>query len=183
MRIISGKFRGRTIHMPKGIRPTQDKVRGAIFEIFKDQIEGIDFLDLYCGSGAVGIEAFSRGAKSVAFVDNNRRCIMTLKKNLAAMDLLDLSIIDIYAMEVLRVFEIFEKSSRYFNIVFLDPPYYKDMAKNTLIALSDHDILARNAVCIVEVYKKDELPLEVGQLKRFRTASYGDTKLGFFRRF
>ena len=74
MRIIAGKFKGRTIDMPKGIRPTSDKVREALFEILKNKIVGARFLDLYCGSGAVGIEAFSRGANSIALVDNNLRC-------------------------------------------------------------------------------------------------------------
>ena len=180
MKIIAGKLKGRTIQMPNGIRPTSDKVREAFFEIVKDRIEGANFLDLYCGSGAMGIEAFSRGAKGIAFVDNNFRCTAILRKNLTLLDISGLSSIHIYKKEALRALEAFKQSSGLFDIVFLDPPYYKDIARNTLIALSNCDILARNVVIITETYKKECLPLEVGSIKRFRTFHYGDTKLDFF---
>ncbi len=180
MRIIAGKFKGRVIGMPKGIRPTSDKVREALFEILKDRIEGASFLDLYCGSGAMGIEAFSRGAKSVIFADASFKCTKVLKENLTKLDILDLSNIDIYARDSFKVLREFEKESCCFDLVFLDPPYYKDMAKNTLIALSNYDILARNAIVIAEIYKKENLPEEVGRLKKVRTSKYGDTILEFF---
>ncbi|MDP8230488.1 MAG: 16S rRNA (guanine(966)-N(2))-methyltransferase RsmD [Candidatus Gorgyraea atricola] len=175
MKIIAGKLKGRVIEMPKGIRPTSDKVREALFEILKDRIEGAAFLDLYCGSGAIGIEAFSRGAKSISFVENDARCIAILKKNIS---LLQLSKINIYARDALRWIK---ENKEAFDIVFLDPPYYKDMAKKTLIALSDCDILARNALVIIEAYKKDILPEEAGTLKKIRTCKYGDTKLEFYK--
>ncbi|MFC1624488.1 16S rRNA (guanine(966)-N(2))-methyltransferase RsmD [Candidatus Omnitrophota bacterium] len=182
MRIIAGKFKGRVIEMPKGIRPTSDKVRQALFEMYKNRIEGANFLDLYCGSGAVGIEAFSRGAKSSTFVDDNSQCIATLKKNLSHLHILDLSTLYIYKRGVVEALKALKDSSRTFDIVFLDPPYYKNMAKNTLIALSDCDILARNALIIVELYKKEGLPEEVGKLKKIRTSFYGDTILESFRK-
>jgi len=175
MKIISGRLKGRLIEMPKGIRPTSDKVREALFEILKDRIEGASFLDLYCGSGPIGIEALSRGVKNVSFVEKDARCIAILKKNLA---LLQLSKINIYARDALRWIK---ENKEGFDIVFLDPPYYKDMAKKTLIALSDCDILARNALIIIEAYKKDVLPEEAGTLKKIRTCKYGDTKLEFYK--
>ncbi|MEE8317772.1 MAG: 16S rRNA (guanine(966)-N(2))-methyltransferase RsmD [Candidatus Omnitrophota bacterium] len=183
MRIIGGRFKGKRIDMPKEIRPTSDKVREALFEIFKDRIEGAGFLDLYCGSGAVGIEAISRGAKSVSFVDNNPMCISGLKKNLKAQGPLELSSIDIYKGDVLKAFERFVRLSSVFDIVFLDPPYYREIAKNTLIALSNYDILARNAVIVVEIHKKETLPEKVGSsIRKIRICRYGDTKLEFFKR-
>ena len=181
MRIISGRFKGRVIQMPKGIRPTSDKVREALFDILKAHIKGASFLDLYCGSGAVGIEAFSRGAERISFVDNNFKCIATLKKNLQSLEILDLSIIDIYKMDALRSLTALEKSSMSFDIVFLDPPYYKNLAKNTLRAISNCDILARNAIVVLELYKKEKLPEKARSLKKFRTSKYGDTKLVFFK--
>jgi len=182
MRIISGEFKGRVIEMPKGIRPTSDRVREALFEIFKGRIEGAGFLDLYCGSGAVGIEAFSRGAKSVAFVDNSAGCISVLKKNLTQLDILGLSSLNIYNKDSIKAIEAFQARSMSFDVVFLDPPYYKDMARNTLMALSNYDILARNAIIVAELYKKEDLPEEAGRLKRIRTSRYGDTKLEFYKR-
>ncbi len=178
MHIISGKFKGRIIEMPKGIRPSSDKVRESLFEILKNRIEGSKFLDLYCGSGAIGIEALSRGAKSVSFVDNSYNSIKILKKNLSALDILGQSIISIYQKDVLNAVKLFKEG---FDIIFIDPPYYKEIAKNTLMAISNYDILARNTLIVVETYKKDILPEEVGILKKFRASIYGDTKLEFFK--
>lgn len=176
MKIITGKFKGRSIEMPKGIRPTSDKVREALFEILKDKIGGSSFLDLYCGSGAIGIEALSRGAKSVTFIDNDFKCIKSLKKNLTA---LNISLVNIYSKDAIQSLK---SIARDFDIIFLDPPYYKDIAKKTLIALSDCDILARNALVIIEAHKKDILPEEAGTLKKIRTCKYGDTKLEFYKK-
>ncbi|MFC1509588.1 16S rRNA (guanine(966)-N(2))-methyltransferase RsmD [Candidatus Omnitrophota bacterium] len=180
MKIISGRFKSRILCMPKDIRPTSDKVRGAVFEILKDRMEGARFLDLYCGSGAIGVEAFSRGASKVSFVDNDFKCIKALKKNLASLDILDLSSIDIYKKNVLKALREFETKSMSFDVIFLDPPYYKDIAKNTLIGLTECDILARNAIIVAEAYKKEALPDEIGLLRKIRTRKYGDTKLEFY---
>jgi len=180
MRIIAGKFKGRVIEMPKAIRPTSDKVREALFEILKGRIQGARFLDLYCGSGAMGIEAFSRGAERVTLVDNNFKCISTLKKNLLSLDILDSSSINIYDKDAIMALKGFREKSETFDIIFLDPPYHEETAKNTLIAISNYDILARNAVIVVEVFKKQDLPKEVGPIKKVRTSQYGDTKLEFF---
>ncbi|MFC1621161.1 16S rRNA (guanine(966)-N(2))-methyltransferase RsmD [Candidatus Omnitrophota bacterium] len=177
MRIIAGKFKGRLIEMPKGIRPTSDKVREALFEILKADIGGAAFLDLYCGSGAIGIEALSRGAKSVTFVDNNFKCIRVLKRNLMLAEVSPPP--SICLKDVLKGIKEIKGS---FDIIFLDPPYYKDIAKKTLIALSDCDILPRNVLVIVEAHKKDILPEETGTLKKIRTCKYGDTKLEFYKK-
>ena len=181
MKIIGGEYKGRIIEMPKGIRPTSDKVREALFEILKARIEGAWFLDLYCGSGAIGIEALSRGAKKTAFVDNDPGSISILKKNLAKLGLARASY-DIYSKDCINGIHFIRGSGSFFDIVFLDPPYYKELAKNTLIELSDCDILSPNALIIAEVFKKDNLPEEVGIFKKVRTSKYGDTILEFFKR-
>ena len=181
MHIIGGQFKGRVIEMPKSIKPTSNKAREALFEILKVRIEGSRFLDLYCGSGAIGIEALSRGAKSVTFLDNNPNCIKILKKNLTQLDILNSSIVNIYHKDVLKALETIRTHERPFDIIFLDPPYYKDIAKNTLMAISNYDILARNTIIAAEIYKKDILPEEIGTLKKFRTSIYGDTKLEFYK--
>lgn len=182
MRIIAGKFNGRSIAMPEGIRPTSNKVREALFEILKDDIKGASFLDLYCGSGAMGIEAFSRGARDITFVDTSFKCMKILKKNLSQLAILDLSSIYILKMDAIRALGVFGRLPRSFDIVFFDPPYYKAMAKNTLIALSNYDILTRNAIVIAEIYKKERLPEKVGLLRKIRASKYGDTKLEFYKR-
>lgn len=180
MRIIGGKFRGRTIEMPKVIRPTSDKVREALFEILKNRINGSVFLDLYCGSGAMGIEALSRGAGRVSFVDSSPRNITIVRKNLTSLGLSDVSCFNIYKKDALKVLLDFKESGLKFDIIFLDPPYHNDMAKNSLIAISNYDILARNTIIVAEIYKKEGLPESVGSLKKIRSSRYGDTMLEFF---
>jgi len=180
MKIIGGDFKGRAIKMPPGIRPTSDKVREALFEILKDRIEGVNFLDLFCGSGAIGIEALSRGAGAASFVDNNPRVISVLKKNLSLLDLSDPSMINIYKKGAVEALADIQRVGSLFDIVFIDPPYGKDMAKNNLIAISRCDILARNAMIVAEIYKKEILPESIGSLTKIRTSRYGDTMLEFF---
>ncbi len=181
MKIIAGGYKGRIIEMPDGIRPTSDKVRESLFEILKNRIEGASFLDLYSGSGAVGIEALSRGAKKVVFVDNNRNCISVLKANIAKIGISESSY-DIYTKDCIDILSRGGFETRPYNIVFLDPPYYTDLAKNTLIELSGCDILTPNALVIAEVFKKEGLPEESGIFKKIRSSKYGDTLLEFFRK-
>jgi len=179
MKIIAGEYKGRIIEMPKDIRPTSDKVRTALFEILKSRIEGAKFLDLCCGSGAIGIEALSRGAKKTAFIDNNYNCICVLERNLVKLGASQ-SLYDIYSKDCIKGLDLFHSSGEKFDIVFLDPPYNKDIAKNTLIKLSSCDILTPNAVVIAEVFKKECLPEKIGALTKIRTYKYGDTLLEFY---
>ncbi len=181
MRIIGGEFKGRVIDMPKDIRPTSNKARGAFFEILKNHIAGSRFLDLYSGSGAMGLEALSRGAKSVSFVDNSPDSIKILRSNTAKLSILDESRVYINKIDAFRFLSDSKAKKQVFDIVYLDPPYHKDMARNTLIALSDCDILTRNAIIAAETYKKEELPEEIGTLKKIRTSKYGDTVLEFYK--
>lgn len=167
--------------MPDGIRPTSDKVRESLFEILKNRIDGSSFLDLYSGSGAVGIEALSRGAKKVVFVDNNRNCNSILKANLAKLGVPE-SLYDIYNKDCINGIKVLQGSGNCFDTVFLDPPYYRDLAKNTLIELSGCAILTPNALVIAEVFKKEGLPEESGVFKKIRSSKYGDTLLEFFRK-
>ena len=181
MKIIAGKYKGRIIQMPEGIKPTSNKVREALFEILKGWIGGANFLDLYCGGGAIGIEAFSRGAEAVTFVEDNTNCVKTLKKNLSLLGASRPSSIDIYSRPALKTLDALKGAGAIFDIIFLDPPYYKDLAKNTLIAISNYAILARNGIIIAEIYKKEDLPEDIGVLKQFRICKYGDTKLVFYK--
>jgi 16S rRNA (guanine(966)-N(2))-methyltransferase RsmD len=181
MKIIGGEYKGRVIDMPDGIRPTSDKVREALFEILKNKIRGACFLDLYCGSGAIGIEALSRGAEKAVFIDNNKACIFVLKKNLDKIGI-SRSLYDIYSKDCIYILSRGGFQTRPYDIVFLDPPYHTGLAKNTLIGLSDCDILSPNAVVIAEVFKKEGLPEKLGAFKKTRSSKYGDTLLEFYEK-
>lgn len=182
MRIIGGEYKSRVIAMPKGvdIRPTQDKVREAVFNILGD-VSGKNVLELFAGSGAFGIEAISRGAKNVTFVDNNFRCTQTIRANL---DLLDapLDKYDIIKTNALSVLPRLAKQEEKFDIIFLDPPYYKDIAKKCLLNIDSYDILSPVGLVIVEHFKKDALNAELKGLFFTDKRRYGDTVITIFKK-
>ena len=178
MRITTGKYKARNIKMPKGIRPTQDKVRKALFDILGD-IEGLSFLELFAGSGAVGLEAISRGVKALALVEYNRDCLLAMRKNIESLKVKACSI---YPQEANAAIIALHKESRKFDIIFLDPPYYKDMAKKTLQTLSAYDILAPNGFMVVQHFKKENLPETLGVFVLFKQHKYGDNILTFYRK-
>ena len=178
MRITTGKYKARNIKMPKGIRPTQNKVRKALFDILGD-IEGLSFLELFAGSGAVGLEAISRGVGTLALVEYNRDCLLAMRKNIESLKVKACSI---YPQEANAAIIALHKESRKFDIIFLDPPYYKDMAKKTLQTLSAYDILAPNGLVVVQHFKKDNLPKTLGVFVLFKQNIYGDSMLTFYRK-
>ena len=192
MRITSGKYKGRMLKMSKGIRPTQGLVRKALFDILGD-IEGLSFLELFAGSGAVGFEAVSRGVEDLTLVEYNRSCLMAIRKNIES---LKPKACDLYPKEAGDAIEAFRKNKRRFDIIFLDPPYYrpeghglasdsqshKEMSKKILQMLGAYDILAPNGFVVVQHFKKEQLPKESGKLTLIKEARYGDTLLSFYKK-
>jgi len=187
MRIITGKFKGKTINMPKGIRPTQNKVRKALFDILGN-LEGLSFLELFAGSGAVGFEAVSLGVADLTLVEYNRDCSLAIKKNIESFKLKACSF---YPKEAVEAIKTLSKEAKNFNIIFMDPPYYQNLAatsdydslaKKTLQTLTRYDILAPNGFIVVQHFKKDNLPDTMGDLILFKQSKYGDTKLSFYRK-
>ncbi len=176
MRITSGKYKGRVIKMPKGIRPTQDKVRKALFDILGD-IKGLSFLELFAGSGAVGFEAISRGTAELALVENDRDCLSVIKQNIEAMKIENCNL---YPQEAEKSIQNFHRNRKIFDIIFLDPPYYKEEAKKTLQMFGAYDILAPYGLVIAQHFKKDKLPDQSEKLKLIKEAAYGDTVLSFY---
>ncbi|MCM8801149.1 MAG: 16S rRNA (guanine(966)-N(2))-methyltransferase RsmD [Candidatus Omnitrophica bacterium] len=178
MKVITGKYKGRVIRMPKGIRPTQQKVRKALFDILGD-IKGVGFLELFAGSGAIGIEALSKGAREVVFVERDKRCVSIIKKNLSLLGYLSCKVI---STDVLKAIQRLNKEGRSFEVIFSDPPYYQDLAKKTLQTLSIYDILAPNGLLIIEHFNKEILPDQAGDLRLFKQNRYGDTLLSFYKK-
>ena len=139
MRVTGGYLKGRRLNVPRGIRPTQDKVRSAIFNILRDKIENATFLDLFAGSGSMGIEALSRGAKRVVFVEKSRKALLVLKENLKRCELKSLGYTDmakemrpqIVAKDALKVVHHGVEIDG-FDIIFADPPYNKGFANRVL---------------------------------------------------
>jgi 16S rRNA (guanine966-N2)-methyltransferase len=182
MRIIGGEYKSRQIAMPKGvdIRPTQDKVREAVFNILGDII-GKAILELFAGSGAFGIEAISRGAGSVTFVDNNFRCAQAIKLNLESLAVPELKY-DIIKANALSVLPRLDKNEEKFDIIFLDPPYYKGISKKCLLNIDAYDIVSPVGLVIVEHFKKDALDVELKRFFLLDERRYGDTVVTIFHR-
>lgn len=182
MRIIGGEYRSRLISMPKGveIRPTQDKVRQAVFNLLGD-VSGKNALELFAGSGAFGIEAISRGATHAVFVDNNFKCTQTIRANLESLKVPD-SFYDIIKTNALSVLPRLKNEGKKFDLVFLDPPYYKGIARKCLINIDTYDILSRNSSIIIEHSKKDSLDAALKTLILEKERRYGDTVITIFRK-
>ena len=182
MRIIGGEYRSRVLRMPAGIRirPTQDRVREAIFNIIREKVPGSVVLDLYAGSGAFGIEALSRGAHSAIFIDNNAKCVTTIRSNLSVLAG-GVYFSQLIKSDVVRAISGFKKEGRKFDIIFLDPPYHKEYTRNCLIKIGACDIVAPHGFVITEHFKKDTVPDQTGNLTRKRQRRYGDTVISFYR--
>ena len=182
MRITSGIFKSRIMGAPKGIRPTLDNVRKAIFDILGEAVKGAKVLDLFAGSGALGIEALSRGAASCAFIDNSRASVRTIKDNLEALGLGRTPSAEVIYADSLAAIGRLAGDKASFDLILMDPPYYREMAKKSLSLLGSCDILAETGVAVIEHSKHDSMPGSSGNLKLLRTARYGDTLVSFYRR-
>lgn len=143
MRIVAGTHKHRLIEAPKGLttRPTSERLREALFNICQSYIEGADFLDLFAGSGAMGLEALSRGANSATFVDNHRESIRVIKKNLQNLDLEDKGII--FQEDAFDYIDKVSKRGKSYNIIYADPPYEMQHTwKGVRMTCSNHLIQA-----------------------------------------
>ena len=183
MRIIAGKYRGRQLKSPPSAqtRPTSDRLRETLFNVLAPRIEGARFLDLCAGTGAVGIEALSRGAEHVTFVDKSRRMCGLIEANTSALgiDEQELEIVNADASDYLRRHA--KKEREPFDILFFDPPYSSDYSLVNLISDTGGQLLTDDGVVIVEHFKKTDLPEAFGSLKRYRTLKQGDSVLSFFK--
>ena len=176
MRVTGGTGRGRRLKVPagSGVRPTSDKVKQALFNILGQKTTNSLFLDLYAGAGGIGIEALSRGAERVVFVDASRESVKTIKQNIEQTGFGDrAAVIQSDAETFLK------RSSGPYDIVFLDPPYALELAP-LLQLVASAGILKTDTVVVVEHFKKQLSPEGAGALKLVREARYGDTVLAFY---
>jgi 16S rRNA (guanine(966)-N(2))-methyltransferase RsmD len=183
MRIIAGEYKARRIEMPRGadIRPTSDKVREALFNMISKRVEGASVLDLFAGSGSLGIEALSRGAASAVFIDKDKRCVDCIKGNVSGLGI-DRARCEIYRNDAFRALEKLGQTKRRFDLVFLDPPYHEGALRKSLIYLCNYDILNTQNLVVAEHFKKDDMPDDLECLTACRKARYGDTALTFYTR-
>jgi len=188
MRIIAGKAKGRVLVAPKAnlLRPTTDRVKESLFNILS--VEGRRFLDLFAGAGSVGLEAASRGASRVLFVESNRACAEAIRTNIGRCGFLnmpagadgveDIEVIECPVDRALR--RLGRRGDRY-DVIFADPPYGENAADETLRLVRSLGLLAEGGVLVVQHAIRDELPARREGYRIDDSRRYGDTALSFLR--
>jgi len=179
MRVIAGSAKGRVLKsVPgSGTRPITDRVKGALFNILGPSIVGARVLDLFAGTGSVGIEALSRGAASVTFVERDRRAIRTIKENLRITGLAERA--TVIQEDVFHFLN--RRRQQPFDIIYIAPPQYRGLWARTLAALDKAPLLVEGGLAIAQLFPKEYAPLDLATLKLVDQRRYGSTLLCFYR--
>ena len=179
MRVITGSARGVPLKAPEGLqtRPTADRVKEALFSIIQFEVSGAKVLDLFGGSGQLGIEALSRGAKSAVFVDAGEQACKIIKENLKRCKLENQS-----TVIKCDYMEFFKRNREQYSIIFLDPPYAEVFLETALKIVSEIDILTNSGIIVCERPFDKTLAGEVPGLVRYRDYRYGKAAVTIFRR-
>ncbi|PIR16967.1 MAG: 16S rRNA (guanine(966)-N(2))-methyltransferase RsmD [Deltaproteobacteria bacterium CG11_big_fil_rev_8_21_14_0_20_49_13] len=177
MRVIAGTAKGRKLYTPKSnsIRPALDKIKGAVFNILFN-VEGLKVLDLFAGTGAVAIEALSRGAVHATFVDMSHEAITIIGKNIERCRFAEKA--KVFPRPVSVAVEYFGRHQERFDLIFVDPPYLKNMVNSTLAKIAEANILAEGGRIVVEHHPKEPIR-EVAGLALTDTRKYGQTSVSF----
>ncbi len=179
MRIISGESKGRKLVTPKrySLRPTSDRVKESLFNILGSEVEGKVVLDLFAGTGNLGIEALSRGAKRVIFVEKGRQALRLIQTNINQFGLGDRS--EIIPRDVNRAIGILNQRGELFDLILMDPPYEKGLIQRTLMKLSSHPVYHGDSILVIEHNRREPLPSILDGWKLVRQQKIGDTLLSF----
>jgi len=180
LRVITGIYRGRKLESIEGmdVRPTSDKVKESLFNILGVDVIDSDFLDLFGGTGSIGIEALSRGARHVVFIDNSIKSIKVLRRNLENLRIKEQA--EVYNADYQTAINKLYGNRRKFDIIFIDPPYRRGIAQDALNQINLQPILSENGIIIVEHDDRDDMPENVGVLVKYRDKRYGNTRLSFY---
>ncbi len=178
LRVIGGELGGRTLKGPprSGVRPTSDRVREALFEILGPDVEGARVLDLYSGTGAMGIEALSRGAEHCDFVEADSKACEVVRENLTRTALLDRA--KLYPLTVARAMS---RVQGPYDLVVADPPYEYDRAESELSEVVSRGLLSPDGTLVVEHSQRRDWPQSLGGRQQLTSRRYGDTRLTLYR--
>lgn len=183
MRVISGTAKGRSLVPPpdRRVRPTTDRIKEALFSIIGSlcgDITGFNVLDIFAGTGSLGIESLSRGAVKAVFIDNQRSSAALIKTNLDSTGFAGAS--EVLIADAATALAQMAIQGRTFNLVFADPPYSKGFAQLLLRQLASLPVLANGALVVIETSSREDLPQSEGELKQIDRRTYGDTALVFY---
>lgn len=182
MRIIAGYAKGRKLKSPENqdIRPTSDRVKEAIFSMIAFYIPGKIVLDLFAGTGNLGLEALSRGAKFSVFVDNNREALKLVNQNIKLLGYKDKT--SVVFSDALKALDLFRKRNEKFDIVFIDPPYRQSLYGEIIQSIAENDIIDRSGILIIEHPADIKLKDEYEGLKKIKEKKYGNTSITILKR-
>ena len=181
MRVVAGKYKGRTLRTVRGqaTRPTSDRLRETLFNILAPVIAGARFLDLCAGSGAIGIEALSRGAGDATFVERSRQACSVIRDNLASLGI-D-SGATILCREAVAAVQLLASEGIGFDVIFFDPPYASESYVSVLNQIASKHVLSDDGILVVERRAKAPLAAEFGDLSAYREVKQGESALTFMR--
>lgn len=180
MRVVSGQYKGKSLKAVPGnsTRPTTDKVKESIFNMIGPYFNGGECLDLFAGSGGLGIEALSRGADKAIFVDRDGKAIGTIYDNLKSCQLEERA--EVYRNDFKRALKALVKRGLSFDTIFLDPPYAKQQLKEILEMVSENNLLKKKGVIVCEHGTDVQLPERVDELILKREETYGMIRISIF---
>lgn len=200
MRVVTGEAKGRKLKTPKitGTRPIMDRVKTALFDILSTQVEGIRFLDLFAGTGSVGIEALSRGAQHATFIEMNAKILKLVRENLQITQLADRAeTLHSDAFKFLKSYQVVEYSQnhtlalssiksqqRAYDIIYVAPPQYEELAARALALIDSSTLMAKEGLVIVQIHPKERsgvVAIEYQHLVLTDERRYGSTLLMFYR--
>lgn len=182
MRVIAGQYKGRNLRTVPGldVRPTSDRLRETLFNILMMRIQDARFLDICAGSGAIGIEALSRGAQKVTMIEATKQATKIIKDNLTTCKI-DHGV-EVITEDAITALKYFSKKEAQFDIVYLDPPYKSEIYLPIMELLGNSELIADQGIIIVEHHTKLKFPESFGVLYSYRELKQGETQLTFFER-
>lgn len=180
MKIISGTLKGRKIngHNIEGTRPTMDRVKESLFGMIQDNIKDSIVLDLFAGSGNLGIEAISNGAKLAYFIDNNPEVIKVLNQNISSLDIKSKS--RVVLSDWKKALNNFSKENKKFDLIFIDPPYAYDVYEKILDKVNTLNLLTEEGLLIMEHHNLN-LPQEYDELALYKERNYGNKQINIYK--
>lgn len=182
MRVIAGMAKNKKLISPPGLstRPLTDMIKEALFNVLGERVIGSVFLDLFCGSGSAGIEALSRGAEKVIFIDSSREAVKAVKENIENCGFSEG--FEVYRNDVFKAIDILKKRGLKFDIIFADPPFTNPgIFDKVMEALDRANILTEDGILIIRSKRDKDMPEKLVYLARYRMNSYGDSTLHYYK--
>ncbi|MCI8588292.1 MAG: 16S rRNA (guanine(966)-N(2))-methyltransferase RsmD [Bacilli bacterium] len=179
MRIISGIYKGRKIigYNVEGTRPTQDRIRESLFGMIQLKLRDASVLDLFAGTGSLGLEALSNGAMDCTFVDSNPKCIANIKKTLQEFRIENANLLN---LDYQKALALFEEDHRKFDLIFLDPPYRYQNIEEILGILTEKCLINEDGIIVCE-FESDDLKSDYAMLRKIKEKRYGSKTISIYQ--